>query len=121
LKHLAKSIPADKLNDNKPFLDAINERQYTKALRRACTSTDEQTALKLIKVLMSYKGRLSFNVNEQAGPEQLTALHYAAKSANSEIFDFLIRQDADQTIVDKAGMKARDYMQNVNLQRKVQA
>jgi hypothetical protein len=121
LKHLKQSTPEDKLDENKPFFDAINERQYTKALRRACTSKDEQTALKLIKVLMSYKGRLNINVNEQAGPEQLTALHHAAKSTNTEIYHFIVRQDADQTIADKAGMKASAYVQNVHLQKQTQA
>jgi hypothetical protein len=121
LKHLMQSIPEDKLNENKLFFDAINERQYTKALRRACTSKDEQTALKLIKVLVSYKGRLNINLNELAGAEQLTALHHAAKSSNAEIFAFLVRQDADQTIVDKAGMIASEYIQNPSLQKHAHA
>lgn len=74
---------------NKPnfdtFLESIDAKKYSQALRRACT-VKHPDAIVLIKILLSYKEILQIDINEQAGDKQLSALHIAALKGNQEIY-----------------------------------
>ena len=69
-KLLSKIIPAlippHLSKEFAPFVKAINEGTFAKALRMACVSKKPE-ALELIKMLIEYKTILSININEQAG------------------------------------------------------
>ena len=95
LRQIAKIIPLKERQKYHLFNDAIDQKEYSKALRTACTS-DSAVAFKLIKLLMLYKGILKVDVNEQAGTNKNSALHYAALKDNKEVYDYLISQGAVQ-------------------------
>ncbi len=93
----------------KPFSDAINNMQYSKALRIACTSTDAK-AFALIKILLSYKKILQIDINEAAGTQKLAAIHYAAKKGNAELYHHLKEQGANADKLDGDNKSAKDYL-----------
>lgn len=95
LRQIDKIIPNNKRDLYPYFLNAINEKNYAKALRTACTSESE-TAFRLIKLLLLYKGILKIDVNEQAGSRKYAALHHVALHGNKEIYDYLVSQGAAQ-------------------------
>lgn len=99
-----------------PFFEAIERRNYSQALRRACTSTDPM-AFELVKILISFKNILSININETAGKDNFSALHYAANAGNQLIYDFLIQNAADITLLDVAGFTAEKRIAQ-SIQRK---
>lgn len=91
----------------KPFHDSIMARNYTQALRRACTSK-HPSAFDLIKTLCAYKNKLNFDINEPNREQKYTALHYAALNQNPEIYDYLISIGANPNVkadVNKASGK----------------
>lgn len=99
--------------DFSPFADAIHEKKYAKALRRACTVRNRD-ALSLIKIICEYKEILSININEQAGSENRNALHHSAVKGNKEVYDFLITQGVDISLVDKDGKTAKQLLMDVS-------
>ena len=92
-----------------PFLAAVEAKNYSQALRRACTGTAPQVP-QLIEILLSYKEQLHININEQAGPAQRAAIHYAAIKKNQAAYDLLVRHGADDSIPDANGLTAADYL-----------
>jgi hypothetical protein len=97
--------------DLKPLFESIREKNYSKALRRACTSKDP-LVFEIIKVLVPYRKSLNFNINEQAGADNLGALHYAAKSNHGALYDYLVAEGADETIKDAKGLTPKQYKSN---------
>lgn len=104
-----KPICDSKMPDFKPFLDAIEQKNYGKALRTACTSTDEK-AFELIKLLFSYKDKLPFDVNEQTGDQRLAAIHHSAKKGNVNVYNYLKEKEANHLLTDKDNITAEEYL-----------
>ncbi len=100
-------------------MNAVKAKNYNQALRRACTS-NHVTALTLIKILFDYKDKLVININEQAGEDKRTALHYAAITGNADVYEFLVCQGAKTDLKDGPtgnGMTAAQYMEKANKSR----
>lgn len=104
---LARTQPIlDRNKDFKPFLDAINERDYSKALRRACTSSVPE-AFELIKILFDYKDILSIDANARVGKNMQAAIHHAALNPNDKIYPYLVTYfNANVNLEDGLGVSA---------------
>lgn len=103
-----RPICENKISDFKPFLIAIEQKNYGKALRTACTSCDEK-AFELIKILFAYKDKLAFDMNEQTGDQRFAAIHHAAKKGNANVYMYLKEQGANHLLPDKDGVTAEQY------------
>jgi ankyrin repeat protein len=105
--HIAKERHAD----FKTFFDAISNRNYGKALRCACTSKDP-VALELVELILEYKDKLTFDINETAGADKVNALHIAAGKGNKLAYDLLIANGADDSIKAGNGLTASEILEN---------
>jgi ankyrin repeat protein len=102
---IAKNKP-----EYKPFIDAVTEKAYAKAIRRAATCCTP-TALELIILLLNARAELTpFNLDEQAGPEKYSALHHAARKGNKLVYDLLIDNHANNALPDKLGLTPAQHM-----------
>lgn len=88
------------------LMEALEERNYARALRRLCTSAKEDK-MPLIKLLLNFSLKLKYDINVQAGEEQYAAIHYAASRGNKELFDLLCEYGADPKLEDAHGMTAQ--------------
>jgi tetratricopeptide (TPR) repeat protein len=91
------------------FLADIQEKAYTKALRRGCNESGER-ALRLISILLEFKEVLSININEQGGEKQFAAIHYAGSKGNKLLYELLVKHGADINLKDKDNITAVEYM-----------
>lgn len=99
--------------DSKPdvlgsFLKAVQECDYVKALRCACTCLHPQ-ALVVLKTLLEYKDKLNIKIDEKTGPNEQAAIHYAALKGNTAAFDALVAAGADPELEDKKEISASSY------------
>lgn len=85
----------------KLFQDAIDEKDYVRALQRACTVTHEDS-LELIKILYDYKSILTFDPNQRTGENNRNAFHHAAANGNTMAYDFINKQTPDAGLPDKS-------------------
>lgn len=114
-KHLASVL--EKIDiDTISFSSAIEVREYTKALRRACTSTHPMI-LDLVKALLEFKEELKIDINEPAGYLHYTALHHAARKGNKELYDYLVEKGADPQLKDAKGNSAEDILKQTELSK----
>lgn len=102
--------------DTISFSSAIEVREYTKALRRACTSTHPMI-LDLVKALLEFKEELKIDINEPAGYLHYTALHHAARKGNKELYDYLVEKGADPQLKDAKGNSAEDILKQTELSK----
>lgn len=104
-------IIADNPKDNYEFfIKAIKEKKYTKAFRIACNSKDVK-AFSLAELLLKFKGKIPLDINEQAGDDSRSALHYAALKNNLDIYQLLLKNGAIDK-EDGGGKFAAEYLQN---------
>src|SRR3990167_5931449 len=98
------------LNEEKyhNFLVSIEARNYSQALRRLCTTTSKET-IQVVKLLLKAKNDILLNIDEQAGKEKFSALHYAAKKGNEQVYNLLKKDNADENLEDSYGKTAADY------------
>ncbi|MBA2711274.1 MAG: Fic family protein [Tatlockia sp.] len=80
-----------------PFFNAMSDKQYARALRMLCIRKESE-AFSAIKILVSNKELLQFDINEQAGEKRYSALHQAAIHDNRLIFDYLLEQNASRDL-----------------------
>jgi hypothetical protein len=92
---------------NMPFFKSLSQKNYTQALRRACTSTSSD-AFELLKILLNFKDRLKFNINE-TNKNKRSALHIAALKKNEQAYHYLLQVGASDNIKDNQGKKPSDY------------
>ena len=96
----------------KLFLESVQNRNYSQALRRACT-TKSQNAFKLIKILLQFKAELRIDINERSGDKKRSALHHAAISGTYEMYCFLVEEGGHTKIID-ADKKTPQYYAEKN-------
>ena len=96
----------------KPVMDALNDNQYSRALRRICTSTSP-LAYKVANELLKRKEILGLNLNDVAktDKDQNSALHWTAIKNNKKLFDLLVGHQADETLKNAHGKVPADYLQ----------
>ena len=104
-----KSVAEGKETLTKNFFKSIDNKDYSQAVRIACTTVDP-IGFELIKIIFSYKGEFNINLKESPGKDQRTAIHYAALNGNIALFKFLEEMGADKTIPDARGKSAEQYM-----------
>ncbi len=104
-----KSVAKGKETLTKNFFESIDNKDYSQAVRRACTTADS-IGFELIKIIFSYKGEFNINLKESPGKDQRTAIHYAALNGNIALFKFLEEMGADKTTPDARGKSAEQYM-----------
>lgn len=106
VKVLSGKIQEKNKAEFKPFLDAIQEKNYAKALRRICTSTSSLAFDVTKEFLIACKElKISFDINETAGTENLSALHHAARKNNRQLCDLLISYGANANLLQVSGAK----------------
>ena len=84
------------------FFQSIDAKKYNQSIRRISSSPDSK-ACYVLRILLKYIHSLQIDLNEQAGAEEMSALHYAAKS-NAACYDLLIEAGANPELLNKAGM-----------------
>jgi ankyrin repeat protein len=89
-----------------PFLTAVKERNYSKALQIAFNIKNDEVC-KLIEILLSYKDKLNININERSGSENRAAIHFAALNEFQSAFDLLVDNGADLELTDNNGFSAK--------------
>lgn len=104
-----KKLENENIKDFEPFLKALSEMNYPKAVRNICNSS-KPIALSLLETILHYKDPLNFFIDEQAGEKKRAAIHYAALQGNKEIYDLLIQKGANCKIEDGDGHSAEYYM-----------
>ncbi len=107
LKTLRDIFPY-KNGDN--FWSYIDNHEYSRALRMACTDKNYNRAWKLVNVLLAYKKEFEIHVNEQLGESKLAAIHHAAKAGNRKVVELLTKNGADVTLRDSRGKTAAEYL-----------
>ena len=93
-----------------PFIESVERGLYSQALRRLCTSTSKLAypiAVKLFEACST--GLITLDINEKAGPAELTALHHAARKNNHKLFSLLVENGADKEAKDKEGRTPESY------------
>lgn len=98
---LQNELKQYKNEKNKSFFDAIENRLYGAALRRACTCKDD-SMIPLIEVLLSYKTKLPLNINEK-NSSNMSALDYAEKSGNVKAIN-LLREHGAVSVISTAAL-----------------
>lgn len=90
-------------------LEALEQKEYSRALRWLCTNKSEK-AETLARLILSYKERLSINVNERAFGYGHTAIHYAAIRGNQQLYDLLVQHGGDENMTNASGIAAWELM-----------
>jgi ankyrin repeat protein len=94
----------------KPFTQALDEKRYSTALRRLCTS-DKSKIFKLVEILLRFKHILKIDLNERVGNDQRSVLHFAARHSTAAVYDLLLKEGADPNREDRARKTPVDYFQ----------
>ena len=106
-----KDIKIINSNDFTDFLEVINARCYNKAVLLACQNFNSE-ALDIIKIMLSYRGKLPISVNDFKGENGRIAIHYAGLFGNKPLYDVLMLHGANERQTDDTGFSANDYLQN---------
>lgn len=109
LKEVAPIIAKNKPNFD-GFATSITENKYEQALRRACTAKPHDDAFSLVKALLKYKEQLSMDINAK-GEKSRAAIHYAGKSGNEDIYNFLKNVHKVADWIDDDGFTAEQYLE----------
>lgn len=80
------------------FMTSLNAKNYGQALRRLATS-DHDVALKIATEMLKFQSQLNFTINDRANENSPTALHLAAERGNEAMYNLLVENGADQTLV----------------------
>ena len=84
------------------FFKSIDAKNYNQSVRRISSSPNSR-ACEVLRIRLKYVHPLDINLNEQAGSNEMSALHYAAKS-NAACYDLLIEFGANSELLNNAGM-----------------
>lgn len=92
-----KQLIADNLK-YKPFIDAIDQQNYSLALRRACACKNHSHANLMSDALFMYKNILSLESNAASPSNQKTAYDYAKEVGNQSLCDKLSQYNERKNI-----------------------
>lgn len=85
------------VEENKPVFDgvleSINAKNYSQAIRR-CGTKKHAKSIDVMRIILGFKNVLTINLNEKAGKDSQTALHYAAINGDKELYDLLLQNGA---------------------------
>lgn len=97
------------------LVPVLVERNYPKALRRACTAGSEETALNLVQLLLTFRESYPFDLDEQVGTQQRTALYHAARKGYASVYRALVAAGADPECVSHDGSTPRSVAEEKSI------
>lgn len=107
-------------NSTRFFQQSLNSKNYNQALRRLCTADPKhQQAITMLSILLKYKHVLEIDINEPAGEQARSAIHYAAMKKNESIYNALISAGANPDVEDKTSKSAKQYFEALPVENRI--
>jgi ankyrin repeat protein len=76
----------------------------------------------LVSLLLTARNTLPpFNLDEQAGAENYSALHHAARKGNKPVYDLLMAYRANDALPDRLGLTPAQHMERHKMHLSPQA